>query len=125
MRKILLAALLALPGLGQAQVLGVHVGSHHVGGGYCNENPGIYYRAESGLTLGAYRNSECRRWSAYAGHTWGDHIALTVGAVTGYERASVLPLVVPSVRFGPARVAVLPPVGGMPTVIHLMLEKRF
>jgi len=36
---------------------------------FCQVNPGLYYRASSGFTVGAYRNSFCRG-TVYAGWTW-------------------------------------------------------
>lgn len=73
-------------------VLGVHLVSAHfpAGDGLNNVNPGVYVRAESGLTVGVYRNT-LRRTSAYAGWTFTTDvipeapISLTVGAVSGYR----------------------------------------
>lgn len=47
--------------------------------------PGLYWRSDSGLTLGVVRNSHSR-WAGYAGYTlergrWG----LTLGAISGYQ----------------------------------------
>lgn len=79
-----------------AWTLGVHAVSVHNQSGYETLTPGLYARAPSGLTFGAYRNSHARV-SAYVGHTWERNgFALTLGAVTGYERAKVLPMIVPS-----------------------------
>lgn len=111
------------------RTVGVHIGSHHAPArDYQNFNPGAYVRFNSGLTVGGYHNSE-RRTSLYAGYTLErGPFAVTLGAITGYRRANVLPLVVPSVaigRLGPAtmRLAVLPKLeSGGATVVHLMAE---
>ena len=108
---------------------GLHLGSHHFQArDFNNVTPGAYVRWGSGLTLGHYFNSE-RRPSLYAGQTF-EHgpFAVTVGAITGYRRAYVLPLVVPSVRIGRVgdvsfRLAYLPKVGRDGShVLHLMAE---
>jgi hypothetical protein len=120
----------------KAQTIGLHLGSHHTERGYCGANPGAYYRSRDGWTVGAYRNSECRRWSAYAGRTWEYEfpsrwaLAGTAGVVTGYRRAAALPMVVPSLRTPyyrnvALRVAYLPRLGGMPETWHLTIERRF
>lgn len=108
-RNVLIgAALLAVAGLAAAQTVGLHLGSVHLPKrDYSNVNPGAYVRFPNGLTFGGYYNSE-RRPSFYAGytHSFGP-VDVTVGAITGYERAAVAPLVVPSVRlFEIGRVAV-------------------
>lgn len=77
------------------------------------------------------------RWSAYAGRTFGAPLAaglraeITVGGITGYSAAPVLPLIAPSlaVQLSPdttARAVLLPrwhPKQGA-TVVHLALERR-
>jgi hypothetical protein len=141
MRKNLVLSLLAaLAFSAQAQslptVVGVHLVSYHAekGGssdpgdqGWNNKNPGLYARWGNGLTVGAYRNSLYRN-SAYLGWTFSDSIdrfAITLGAVSGYDKITdgpgdyqavrcdsangcrtvslksvILPLLVPSVRLG-------------------------
>jgi hypothetical protein len=109
---------------------GLHLATAHARGGYNDVNPGFYLRWNSGLTLGAYRNSE-RRNSAYVGWTFSDdqdRIALTVGAVTGY-RGGTIPLVVPSVRIPiahqvSARLSLLAPPEKGTTAVHLSIEWR-
>ena len=82
--------------------IGVHAYTYHFdkSQNYNNYNPGLYLEYQ-GWIAGAYYNSE-RAPSAYAGYTFkavfGSWIDVTVGAVTGYERAAVLPLVVPSIK---------------------------
>ena len=130
----LLLALLA--GAAQADTIGLHVGSWHSRPGYNNVNPGAFYRADDGLTVGAYCNSQSRspnnpdaptcRPSAYAGVTWGGDglVALTAGVVTGYTYGP-LPIVLPSIKLGPVRVGVLPKVEPMGAwVVHAMLEMK-
>lgn len=111
------------------KTVGVHIGSVHLPAqDFNNANPGLYLRTESGLTAGAYYNSE-RRMSAYAGYTqeWGP-VGVTVGVITGYKRAAVLPMLVPSVRLGRIdqvtfRLAYLPKLEkGGSHVVHLMAE---
>jgi hypothetical protein len=94
-----------------AWTLGAHLLSFHAPGAYTSDagrrvayervTPGLYLRAPSGLTFGAYRNSY-GDGSAYAGWTFeteDKRFALTVAGVAGYKRAAVLPMVIPSVRF--------------------------
>lgn len=116
--------------------LGVHVATHHStatyhtaapGGGqqlrtYRSSTPGLYLRLDSGsmagLTVGALRNSFGDP-SAYAAWTFetagaapGLRAALTLGGITGYKAATVLPLVVPSLSMpvagGAVRLGYLP-----------------
>lgn len=84
-------------------VIGLQLAAAHFGGGASSmewATPGLYAMHASGATFGAYRNSQ-GRGSAFAAWTWQTESrrwAITVGAVTGYERARVLPLILPSVR---------------------------
>ena len=121
------------PALADTRV-GVHLGSWHDRGDYNNVNPGAYVY-HNGYTAGTYYNSE-RKVSLYAGYTFeyplvGPFTAgLTVGAITGYARATVLPMVVPSVSvrlelLPSLRLSVIPPVSGMPLVLHASIEWRF
>lgn len=87
-----------------ALILGLHLATAHFGAPanahFQNVNPGIYLRTEQGLTLGAYRNSN-NRHSNYVAWTWSTadgRWSITAGAVTGYPRYPVSPLLVPSVR---------------------------
>jgi hypothetical protein len=169
MRKNLVLSLLAaLAFSAQAQslptVVGVHLVSYHAekGGssdpgdqGWNNKNPGLYARWGNGLTVGAYRNSLYRN-SAYLGWTFSDSIdrfAITLGAVSGYDKITegpgdyqavrcdeangcrtvnlksvILPLFVPSIRIGitdhfSARLSVLA-VPKHPAAVHLSMEWR-
>ena len=98
-----------------AWIIGVHLFTWHSAPGFEWATVGAYARSPDGITVGAYRNSE-GGLSAYAGLTMetpSRQFALTVGAVTGYRAASVIPLIVPSVRFSGSdnlalRVAVIP-----------------
>lgn len=112
-------------------LLGIHLLTAHTAPGYETATPGIYARHESGFTVGAYRNS-IGRPSAYAGWTFEQgRYALTVGAVTGYQRKchterwedehgkhtnpvcsghtpnAIGPLIAPSVKVGQARLALV------------------
>ena len=127
--KALAALAMGVAAMGsQAQAIGVHLGSYHGGAaGMNNINPGVYYKADSGFTAGAYYNSH-RRPSAYMGYTheWGA-LAVTVGAITGYNRTA-LPMVVPSLRIVEfhqvtARLAFVPKVRrDGASAVHLMVE---
>ena len=81
--------------------LGIHLGTYHTRHGvYNNANPGVYARADNGLTAGVYLNS-LSKVSTYAGWTTSTQagpveLSLTLGGITGYPGASVLPLAVPS-----------------------------
>lgn len=126
---------------GAGWIVGLHLLSQHAPNcyleqGHCapynNSNPGIYFRAPSGLTVGGYTNSY-RLPSAYAGWTFETQdrrFALTVAGVTGYPQAAVRPLVVPSVRLGLSerlslRLAGAPRVDrDTAAVVHLSLEWR-
>jgi hypothetical protein len=83
--------LLLFPVWASAQTVGLHLVSGHTQGGLNNTNPGIYARFDSGLTVGAYRNS-FRRNSVYLGYTVETSptdrlsVAVTAGAITGYQR---------------------------------------
>ena len=127
-RRIGWALLLSLTcGVASAGTLGLHIGSqHYPARAYNNANPGAYYIHDNGATVGTYYNSE-RRQSVYAGWTWDSGPwRLQVGAITGYERRAVLPMVGPSVALWHGfRLAVLPKVErGGSSVVHLMYETK-
>jgi len=123
-----------------ALVLGLHLATYHTNPTYVDPqgqqqayqgvNPGVYVVAPNGLTTGFYRNS-MNRASAYAGwsyrspHTYGDW-GLTLGAASGYN-TKVQPMVVPSVRIGLVRLALLPKVQrvNQTTAVHLSVEYPF
>lgn len=121
-------------GNAKADTIGAHLVTAHDKPGLCNVNPGAYYRADSGLTAGAYHNSDCRM-SAYAGWTWqtegATRLALTAGLVTGYRAHLVMPLLVPSVardlRDGWAvRLTFIPRVEKRgANALHLSVERAF
>lgn len=112
------------------ETVGIHAVSWHEKDGMNNVNPGIYGRWDNGFTAGTYYNSE-RRQTFYAGWTFADSsdtFAVTVGAATGYMRASVVPILVPSVRLPMTdrfslRVSVAPVKDA--AAIHLSFEGRF
>lgn len=127
--------LLLLAGPAAATTIGLHLGSVHSTPGWCDYNPGVYMRTDTGLTLGAYRNSECRS-SAYAGWTWEARrgklaAAITAGAVTGYAARPVLPLLVPSLAVDVAdktalRLTYIPKIEKAGAhALHLSVERRF
>lgn len=127
MKRIVLILALAPSGMAHAGTLGFHLGSQHFPARqFNNRNPGMYYIHDNGATVGTYYNSE-RRQSVYAGWTW-DHgpWRLQAGAITGYKRRAVLPMIAPSVALGYGfRLAVLPKVERRgSTVVHFMWEKK-
>jgi hypothetical protein len=122
------------PAHAEGLTIGAHLGSWHSQPGFNNANPGLFVRAKSGLTAGVYRNS-IRRTSTYVGYTASWAItprvdaSVTVGAITGYTVAPVMPMVVPSLRVGlteqlSARVIYIPRVHEKQgaDVLHLALE---
>lgn len=80
--------------------LGFHVASYHSRPGFCNINPGLYYRWENGIQIGGYRNSQCRP-SFYGGwfvETEGRvRAGIGLGVVSGYRGRGILPVLMPSV----------------------------
>lgn len=114
-------------------LIGLHLGTVHLPSTPpCDLNPGIYVQTVGGATLGVYRNSECRT-SVYTGVTFetdDKRWAVTLGAVTGYRVAKVVPLVVPSLRIPvtdsvAARASLLlNPMGGA-SGVHLSVEHRW
>lgn len=111
-------------------VVGVHVASAHTEQGYNGVNPGLYARWDSGLTAGAYYNSE-RKLTVYGGWTWTDkqdRFSVTFGAASGYKAARVLPIIVPSVRLGlneEVSVRLSWALAPECSALHLSLERRF
>lgn len=98
-----------------------------------NENLGVYARHKpTGFGIGyVHRNSEGNEsfhvdWT----HNVWKNLDLTLGGATGYERASVVPVVAPSLRFGVtdkwgARVVYLPGLKGARDALHLTAEYSF
>lgn len=114
-------------------IVGLHLATAHVGGaGLESVTPGVYVRMPSGITAGAYRNSH-GHGSAYLGMTWttsDGRWSITAGGVTGYPRAKVSPLVIPSLRMPVAstpwavRLSYLPkPHSDGAQGVHLSLER--
>lgn len=131
--KVLLALVLALNlSLTQAetwvQVNGV---SLHDRPGYNGFNWGA--GLEQGITPrmsvagGWYRNSEYRgsayaygRYAVYRQDSW--NIGVAVGAVTGYQRAAVLPMAFPEACYGWTCAVFLPPVSDSAAALGLRLR---
>lgn len=83
-------------------VIGLHIGTYHFDRDRHYEEFNIGVSATLGdNTAGIYRNSEGRA-SVYGARIWRAHKHLDVafGLVTGYQRAPLVPLVVPSVKLG-------------------------
>lgn len=142
-------ALLGCAGSAGASDFGLHLGSKHgllqPNGKELNDtNPGVYVR-QQGYTLGVYRNSWSgvtfqgethERWSVHASRDFSARVtdsveaSLSLGIVTGYPVAAVLPLVLPSIRFGGdfgVRVSYIAKVLPAQTTdtVHLSTEWRF
>lgn len=124
-----------------AGTLGLHVGSQHFPNRprLANANPGLYYKADNGVTVGAFRNSLSRSsvYLAYTANVWGP-LDLTVGAISGYRlrngygfnNAHLAPLIAPSVRLPrlggvTPRLTFIPPMKNVTAVVHLSLEREF
>ena len=127
MKRLTIMVALALASATHADTLGFHIGSQHFPAKqYNNFNPGVYYIHSSSATIGTYYNSE-RRQSVYAGWTWDyGPWRLQAGAITGYRRAAVLPLIAPSVSLGYGlRLTVLPKAERRGSaVVHLTWEMK-
>ena len=89
----------------------------------------------NGVTVGLFRNSE-RRLSAYAGYTWSWHVAgpisaeLTLGGMGGYRRATIVPMIMPSISYAitpkaALRLSGVPPTGKMAGVVHAGFDFKF
>ena len=106
-----------------ALAIGLHLGTYHFDAskGYNDFNPGAYVVCD-GWTAGAYRNSE-RKPSLYVGKTFRYGVDITIGAVTGYKRAPLTPLLVPSYKLeNGARLSLLLPAEKGGGGVHLSWE---
>lgn len=119
--------------------LTVHLASVHSQPGYNNINLGAGLRwadsAGDGPVAGIYYNSD-RSTSAYAGYSWNWPLAgpvsvqLMAGGVTGYRRAAVAPMLLPSLAYAvtpraAVRVSFAPAIALTTAVAHLSLDFRF
>ncbi len=130
------AMLVLLSPPSSAGTLGLHLATAHFGAPQGerleSSTPGLYFRSDAGLTLGAYSNSYGDT-STYVAWTWqtDDHrFAVTAGGVTGYSAVSVMPLLVASVRVpitrrAGLRLAVLPKPKHGTGGLHLAIEHDF
>jgi hypothetical protein len=92
MKYLLIVCLAFLCAAAQSQVIGVHTASlHKPQNVQKNDNYGLYMRSQSGIEVGAYRNSYGRD-SAYVSQqfdlakgTWGS-LNAQVGLVYGYQK---------------------------------------
>lgn len=129
MRSLWALAALLFSASAVAGTVGFHVGSvHFPARDFNNFNPGIYYRTDSNWQAGVLYNSE-RHVSFYGAKILQrGRFALALGAITGYERAKVVPLVAPSfaVIESPeftARILYLPKVESTGAhALHLVVE---
>lgn len=131
---LLAAALLAGTTTAHADTIGLHISSWHSEPGFNGRNPGAYWRADSGLTLGAYCNSQSRsarfldaptcKVSTYAGQSFEvGPVTLTAGIITGYAIGTV-PMVLPSLKLGQLRIGFVPKIDPKTGshVVHAMWE---
>lgn len=108
--------------------IGIHLTSWHSTPGYNAFNPGLYARAECGIQVGGYYNSE-RRFTAYASYLIERRdfpVFAAVGAATGYGPA-VVPMATAGVRLGGFRLIYIPKLGNVNDthVFHIAFERRF
>lgn len=129
-----------------AWAFGLHLLTAHSAPGYETVTSGLYVRSPDGISAGKYRNSIGRR-SFYLGQTFttdDGRWSLLVGGVTGYKRecetqrwaalnggvntrplcrghasGKLAPLIVPSLRVGHVRLAL---VDFKHPAVHLALE---
>ena len=112
-------------------VLGLHLYTAHFtpSAGLNNNTPGGYASCRS-VIVGAYFNSQ-RRTSLYVGYVFnnvgGSPFDAVIGAVTGYDRAPVMPLVLPSFAWRGVRLSVIPSIKalGVEGGLHLSYELVF
>jgi hypothetical protein len=112
----------------------LHGRSYHSVGAYNNNNVGVGV-SYSNYVLGAYRNSENRQ-SLYIGYriVLSDYWSVAVAGVTGYNRTTVVPMVMPvihvpvtetvrlNIGLSPLRDS---PSGKAGLLIHTMMEVKF
>ena len=149
MTKYLLLLALALTAHQQASaeaVVGLHLVSAHIPNKSWtnNYNPGIYVKADNGLTVGVYYNT-LSRVSVYAGYTleaWP--FALVLGATSGYKKhlspgggmrgtsnGYLSLMLAPSVKLPveawgvSPRLSFVPRIGSGSSVFHLSVERAF
>jgi hypothetical protein len=106
-------------------VLGLHLATYHFDRdrAYNEVNLGGYAQCES-WAAGAYRNSE-RNVSVWGGKQFDQVVGpvdVTVGLVAGYKRAPVLPMLIPSLKAGNARLSLLLPLEKGGGGLHLSTE---
>lgn len=131
-RTIIAALLFTIAGSASAADVGVHLGTYHQNGNCVNGvNPGLYYRADNGLTFGTYYNS-CETQTYYAGYTtqeW-NRFRLVAIAATGY-RDGLTVAVFPALRvlslgrYDFIISGMADPVVAKKSILHLSVETRF
>ena len=143
MKTLFIIILALFSQIAMADTIGLHVASWHSESGYNNKNPGLYYKADNGFTVGAYCNSESHsarfktasscELSSYVGVTKEVAVTenLSAGAtaflVHGYKRAPIIPAVAATALVANhLRVMVIPPVKGYtPMVVSFGVETKF
>lgn len=114
----------------RADTVGVHLYTAHWSGNYNNVNTGLYYKTDTGLIAGMYRNSYDRP-SAYVGMVvHSGPFEIVGGVVTGYKGVcpkvckALTPMFVPSLALpltGSSTLRLSVPNG---QGVHLSLEYR-
>jgi len=139
MKKYVLAVMVFFATIAHADTIGVNLFSAHEDSKYCNDTPGVYYANTEGYTLGVYKNSECKKFSTYVGRTFETvgiiGASITLGAVTGYKYADVLPFVIPSITIRAsqeffARISFLPAISNdgkniIYSGVNFAIERKF
>jgi hypothetical protein len=93
----------------------LHVASVHSAPGFEALTPGIAMRCDTGIQIGAFRNSVAKT-SLYASYLHdvklSDYLGVwgALGVATGYDWP-VVPIAIGGLKIGPLRVGYIPPVG--------------
>ena len=109
-------------------IVGLHLLSYHTSPQPYMKSvtPGVYAECD-GWNAGIYHNS-LGGTSVHGGYTWHwEPFALTAGVASGYRTPSTLvPMLVPSVKLGFARLSFVPRTSVTKTaVLHLSIERSF
>ena len=123
-----------------ALTLGVNVGTYHFvdQNKHNNINPGLYLKCslttnlKHGVVMGVYKNSQYNT-SLHAGYNYSlpYNFDITLGVVSGYSYASIVPVVLPSWSYKNesglvTRLSFIPHIPGkVDGGIHLSFERSF
>lgn len=108
-------------------IIGLNIATAHIDADIPqnNFNPGLYFQTSGGLVFGSYYNSIYRQ-TTYVGFTSKiGKVEVVTGVGTGYND-SVIPMILPSMKFGPLRVMYLPKMGITGShIMHFSIEREF